>query len=110
MTKWRFLFVIALGFWVGIAFGAPSNEAAKDACAQAALSDYIRENQVILTSPDALPIMSVDAVLAQRRLKERYCLKFAVCSVGDPSNDRRLEIPFRAEFSSCLRDEEKEGD
>jgi hypothetical protein len=89
------------------AFGqapAPTN-----ACATAAFNDYIRQNLALLQSPGDQPLKSVATTIAQRRLQEQFCLKFAACIVGDPSNTSH-DLPFRAAFSSCLRDEAKESE
>jgi hypothetical protein len=103
--------VIALFLGLSPVLMQPSHAAEADAdaskaCAEAAFNDYNRQNLAILTSPDALPIMSVEATVMQRRLPEQYCLKFAACTVGDPSNTP-LDFAFRAAFSHCVSDEEK---
>jgi hypothetical protein len=38
---------------------------------------------------------------------EQYCMRFAQCTVGDRAN-RSLELPFRAAFSRCIREESVE--
>lgn len=93
--------------WLTPAFG--QSHSATNPCAQAAFTDYIRQNLALLQSPDAVPMKSVATAIAQRRLQEQFCIKFVTCTVGDPSN-KTLEIPFRAEFLSCLRDEAKESE
>ncbi len=79
---------------------------AQNACAEAAFNEYNRQNLAILTSPAAVPVKSVELIVAQRRLQEQYCLKFAMCTVGDPDN-KSLDLSFRAAFSHCISDEEK---
>jgi hypothetical protein len=66
---------------------------------------YNRENLAILQT--AAPVLSVEALIAQRRLEERYCLQVAQCLVPDLSAATQL-IPFEVEFSKCLRDEAAE--
>jgi hypothetical protein len=82
-------------------------QSAANACAAAALEDYTRQRVALSQSPDALPIASVEMAIAERRLQEQFCLKYVTCMVGDPSN-RSLDLPFRAEFSTCLRREAEE--
>ena len=113
--SFRVLAAFAISLAAGAAFkveASRGDEAVKNSCSQAAFSEYIRENQAILTSPESNPLKSVDAVIAQRRLQERFCIKFSICNIGDPTTNRSLDLPFRAAFSSCLRDEAKaeEGD
>jgi hypothetical protein len=78
------------------------------ACAVAALENYNRQNLALLASPAALPIKSPQVIVAQRRLQEQYCGRFAICTVGDPNNSS-LEVPFRLAFSHCISDESKEA-
>jgi hypothetical protein len=108
--SFRVLAASAISLAAGAAFevqASRGDEAVKNSCSQAAFSEYIRENQAILASPESNPLKSVDAVIAQRRLQERFCIKISLCNIGDPTTNRSLDLPFRAAFSSCLRDEGK---
>jgi hypothetical protein len=78
-----------------------------NACGKAAFTDYNNKNLELSQSAGAFPLKTVETILAQRRLQEDFCLKFARCVVGDPA-EQSLDIPFRAEFGSCLDDEAKE--
>jgi hypothetical protein len=69
------------------------------ACGLAANADYNRAN-VALVQKDG-PIMALETVIAQRRLEEQFCQRIAHCFYGDEPNGP----PYRALFSSCLRDE-----
>jgi hypothetical protein len=99
----------AVGFLMfsGAAAGAENpQEAAKTACAVAAFTEYNKANVALLLSSG--PLMSAQALIAQRRLVEQYCVRFAQCTVGDPATDKSRELPFRAAFSRCIREEEEE--
>lgn len=92
-------FAVALCLFAGPAFpqSAP--------CLESALRDYTRTNLALLTQ--SFPIMTVEAVIAQRRLQEGYCVRVAICRVGQPSTPA-LAIAYAAMFSACLRDEAAE--
>jgi uncharacterized protein len=89
------------------AAGGNAHEPTND-CVLAAFTQYNKANVALLLNSD--PVMSVEAAVAQRRLMEGYCARFARCTVGDPTITRSLEIPFRVAFTSCLRDEQREKD
>jgi hypothetical protein len=75
---------------------------AQDACAMAATKDYLNANLALLNQT---PLMSIDGAIAQRRLEEQYCLRFAQCLMdGSPLNQIAV-LQYQATFSSCLRDE-----
>jgi hypothetical protein len=78
-------------------------------CLLGAFNAYNAADLAILQT--AAPILSVEGVIARRRLEEKYCLEVARCLVGDPDGPH-LQLPFEAEFSKCLREEtiEKEND
>jgi hypothetical protein len=71
------------------------------ACAVAAKTDYIKQNFALLNQETTL--LSVEAMIAQRRLEEQYCLRFVRCFYADPK-----DLAFQAEFNSCLEDESLE--
>jgi hypothetical protein len=84
------------------ALAQPSAPAAGNACATEALNEYTKRNLAL--SSHAVPVKSVEATIAQRRLQEQFCLELSRCLVGEPSN-RSLTVPYAIAFSSCLRDE-----
>jgi len=67
------------------------------ACGEAAMTEYIKANLALLQQ--GAP-MSVEATIAQRRLQEQFCLRFARCAITDESSLR-----FLGAFDSCLQDE-----
>jgi hypothetical protein len=94
--------LLALG---GIAMAAEKSaqEKAESECALAAATEYNRANLGLLLSSG--PLMSAQALVAQRRLTEAYCTRFAGCLVSNPAAD---PIRFSTIFSRCLREEEEE--
>jgi hypothetical protein len=92
--------ILALAIIVSAhAQGAPQPpRGPQNACELAAFNDYIKENNTLLQA--AVPIMSVEATIAQRRLEEQFCARFVQCGIADTSS-----VPFRAIFAACLRDE-----
>jgi hypothetical protein len=75
------------------------------ACATAALEEYNKETLALLSSPDALPIASIEVAVALRRLQERYCLQDAKCLYPNAISS---DVRFRSAFATCLRDETKD--
>ena len=73
-------------------------ERTEDACATAAMTDYVKANDALLQ--ETATVMSVEATIAQRRLQEEYCLRFVRCSLDDHNS-----AIFRVQFDSCLKDE-----
>ena len=73
-------------------------ERTEDACATAAMSDYLKANNALVQQ--TATVMSVETTIAQRRLQEEYCLRFVRCSLDDPNS-----AIFRVQFDSCLKDE-----
>jgi hypothetical protein len=67
-------------------------------CVGAAYSSFAKANTAILRA--GTPLMSVDAVVEQRRLEENYCMNVARCTVANAVDS----IPYRGAFSACLRD------
>jgi hypothetical protein len=94
------LFALAMTAALKTEGAAQSRGTAKDAaetafiaCAVAAGKDYTRAILPLLqTQP-----MSVEATIAQRRLQEQYCLRFAQCLIIG-SQVAQAEL-----YSSCLR-------
>ncbi len=74
-------------------------------CELTVFSVYDKQNLALLMSPAAQPIKSVSISIAQRRLQESFCVQFATCKQGGNVDS----LPFRTEFSQCLRDEARES-
>jgi hypothetical protein len=92
--------------WITMSpFSAAAQDGTQQNCLADAFNNYNRENLAILQS--AAPVLSVEAVIGQRRLEEKHCLQVAQCLVRDASNPAQL-VPFEVEFSKCLRDESVE--
>jgi hypothetical protein len=81
-----------------------AQESAQTGCLTAAFNDYNKANLAIKQRTPPLPI---EAIVAQRRLQEQYCLRVARCRVGEPATDRSLASSYAAAFSSCLAEEAK---
>ena len=73
-------------------------ERTEDACATAAMTDYVKANDALMQQ--TATVMSVEATIAQRRLQEEYCLRFVRCSLDDQNS-----AIFGVQFDSCLKDE-----
>lgn len=76
------------------------SEAAK-ACAGSAFEDYIKANAALLLNAKADPMLSVEDTIAQRRLVEGYCKKWASCIADDMPASAR-ELVYRSQFSKCV--------
>jgi hypothetical protein len=71
----------------------------------AAFQQYNTANLALMQS--SVPIMTIEATLAQRRLEEDYCAKSAMCrTAGVPEGSRAT--PLAAAFSECLSEIAKE--
>jgi hypothetical protein len=99
------LAALAASHWVlaiaAHAQGAPQPRSLENACSVAAMTDYTKSNLALLQQ--GTPLMSVEALVAQRRLQEQFCMRFVSCVVRDPSSLR-----FMSAFDSCLKDESLE--
>jgi hypothetical protein len=73
-------------------------ERTEDACAAAAMTDYVKANDALVQQ--TATVMFVEATIAQRRLQEEYCLRFVRCSLDDQNS-----AIFGVQFDSCLKDE-----
>lgn len=76
---------------------------AQTACATQALQDYAAQKVALYTkiSAQALPLPSVEDILARRRLEESYCAREIQCFVT-PTETRGVM------FSNCLDAEHDE--
>lgn len=71
-------------------------------CLTGAFEEYNRANLALLAKSEML--MTVETVIAQRRLQEQYCLKAARCELANLP-PQQTTIALDAIFSRCLRDE-----
>jgi hypothetical protein len=83
---------------------------AQMACAAAATKDYLTTNSAFVVRATANGLMSVDDRIAQRRLVEGYCKRWAACLVTNVDDAGMRETAYRATFSSCLEFEAKPDD
>jgi hypothetical protein len=88
--------IVILGV-VFLSGGVANADDAKIVCGTAALNDYIRAGL-------SLNSLSVETLIAKRRLEEQFCLRFAQCALGGVQG----QMPLAAEFSKCLEDEAME--
>jgi hypothetical protein len=89
MTKELSATIVAMSILTAPAASAPqtppaAQDAAQTACAVAAFNSYNQANLALLQA--AQPLRSVESIVAQRRLQEQFCLRFARCAFGDPTN------------------------
>jgi hypothetical protein len=82
----------------------PQNECAYNAVVQYNNSKLGLSPQT--SPPEQLPeqLLSVDRMLAERRLEEQFCLQFARCVFPDPTV-ASLALQLGAAFNRCLRNE-----
>ena len=74
-------------------------------CGVAAVTEYNKATLDFWSSTsraNPTEIISVESQIAQRRLRENYCLKLARCLTDGSS------LALGAAFSGCLKDEEAE--
>jgi hypothetical protein len=92
-------FLLALCLLIGVVPASAAEDPqrkAQIACGVSAATDYNKAKLALLTQSP----LSVGVAIAERRLEESYCLRFAKCMIDDASG-----LPFAAVFSSCLEDE-----
>jgi hypothetical protein len=81
----------------------------RDACVSAAATAYLTANAALVSRATSTGLMSIEDVIAQRRLQESYCKQFAGCiAVNISPNPSLSDMTNRAMFASCLDDEAKE--
>ena len=78
--------------------GAADGNEPQNARGVAATTDYTKANLALMQQSS--PALSVEATIAQRRLEEKFCLRFVRCVLDDGNSLR-----FRSAFDTCLRDE-----
>jgi hypothetical protein len=74
----------------------------KNSCAEAAFREFIA--QKVARSENAASPNSIESEIAERRLEEQFCLRFARCLVGEATS-QLLNLQLATMFSACLRDE-----
>lgn len=78
-------------------------------CLIAALRDYVRAEHDLLSPSNSRTTLSVETIMAERRLGERYCLRVAQCQLASMSPqppETQSEI-LATEFDDCLTNEAK---
>jgi hypothetical protein len=80
-------------------------EHAQNQCASAAVGDYNKATLALFQAQGALPLPSVEQILAKRRLQEQYCLQFAKCMLTTNTNPQLVAMEYSTLFDSCLRGE-----
>jgi hypothetical protein len=76
-------------------------QAAQNQCTLKVYQDYLKNQTARPT--DVEKLLSVESILAERRLQERFCLQFVEC-LTDHDNQQAAIIKG-AQFSRCLEDE-----
>jgi hypothetical protein len=87
---------------------APNVSDEQMACAGAAAQEYETANAAIAERATADGILSVDDAIAQRRLAEDFCKRWATCLVSNITDPGLRENALRATFAGCLSGEAKE--
>jgi hypothetical protein len=77
-------------------------------CAGAASQEYETANAAIAERATADGILSVDDAIAQRRLAEDFCKRWATCLVSNITDPGLRENALRATFAGCLSGQEKD--
>jgi hypothetical protein len=77
-------------------------------CAGAAAQEYETANAAPAQRATADGIMSVEDTIAQRRLAEDYCKRWAACLVRNITEAGLRENALRATFAGCLSGEAKD--
>jgi hypothetical protein len=78
------------------------------ACAGAASQEYETANAALARRATADGILSVDDAIAQRRLAEDFCKRWATCLVSNITEPGLRENALRATFAGCLNGEAKD--
>ena len=88
---------------------APKFSDEQMACLATATKEYLTTNAqfVLRTTGKGTTIMSVDDTIAQRRLVEGYCKRWAACLSSNVKDDSLRETVLRGTFAGCLENEAK---
>ena len=105
-SSYYFFLVLLLGTcWsANSAFPSPGDapQTAQKKCATEAFSTYNEALVDLLQQGAGVP--TIEAIIARRRLEERYCTQFARCDFPDTSAESSA-VQYSLAFSSCLREE-----
>jgi hypothetical protein len=77
------------------------------ACVSAVATAYLTANAAFVLRATSNGLMSIEDVIAQRRLQEAYCRQYAGCLSASVSPDFS-DTANRAVFASCLDNEAKQ--
>jgi hypothetical protein len=78
------------------------------ACAGAASLEFEAANAAIAERATADGSMSVEDTIAQRRLVEDFCKRWAACLISNITEPGLREIALRSSFAGCLSNEANE--
>ena len=87
---------------------APNVSDEQMACAGAAEQEYETANAALAQRAAADGSMSIEDTIAQRRLAEDFCRRWAACLVSNITEPGLREIALRSSFAGCLGSEAKE--
>ncbi len=87
---------------------APNVSDEQMVCAGAAAKDYATANAAFSRRAAANGIMSIEDRIAQRRMAEDFCKRWAACLVSSVTDASLRENALRATFAGCLTNEAKE--
>ena len=92
-----------------VASPALAEQGTDDDCGVAQTKIYLQSHMALLNEAP-LGGLTIDQLIAERRLQEGYCLAIAKCIVGaDPASNQlsptMSAIDVAAKFDDCLRDE-----
>jgi hypothetical protein len=79
-------------------------------CAGNAAQEYETANAALAQRATADGIMSIEDTIAQRRLAEDYCKRWAACLVSNITEPGLRENALRASFAGCLSGEAKDAE
>jgi hypothetical protein len=87
---------------------APNVSDEQMTCAGAASQEYETANAALAQRAAADGSMSIEDTIAQRRLAEDFCRRWAACLVSNITEPGLREIALRASFAGCLGAEAKD--
>ena len=87
---------------------APNVSDEQMACAGAAAKDYTTANAERSLGATTNGTMSIEDTIAQRRLAEDFCKRWAACLVNNITDTSLRENALRATFAGFLSNEAKE--
>src|ERR1039458_8475092 len=87
---------------------APNVSDEQMACAGAASQEYETANAALAQRATADGSMSIEDTIAQRRLAEDFCQRWAACLVNNITEPGLRENALPATFAGCLNGEAKD--